>query len=197
VPRIADFALAPKRTGEIRERVCSGLSGTVVEIGFGSGINAAYDPPAVTEVLAVEPADVGWKLAQPRVAATSTPVRRIGLDGQSLPLPDESADAALSTWTLCTIPDVPRALAEVKRVLRPGGSFHFVEHGLAPTDSVRRWQHRIDPVQKRMAGGCHLSRPIDELVTAAGFRIDQLNTYYAPKEPKAFGYFYEGVASKA
>jgi ubiquinone/menaquinone biosynthesis C-methylase UbiE len=194
VPRIAGFALADKRTGEVRERVCTGLSGEVLEVGFGSGLNAKYYPAEVEEVLAVEPSDVSWRMAEPRVAAAPTRVRRVGLDGQSLPLPDASADSALSTWTLCTIPDAGRALAEVRRVLKPGGALHFVEHGRSPDEGVRRWQERLDPIQKRLAGGCHLSRPIADLLTAAGFTIESLDTYYVPKEPKPFAWFYEGVA---
>jgi ubiquinone/menaquinone biosynthesis C-methylase UbiE len=194
VPRLADIGLAEKRTGEFRERVCSGLTGEVVEVGFGSGLNAAHYPPAVTEVLAVEPSDLAWKMAEPRVAASGTAVRRVGLDGQSLPLPDASADTALSTWTLCTIPDPVQALREVRRVLKPGGTLHFIEHGRAPDGSVATWQRRLEPVNKRIAGGCHLTRPIDELLTSAGFTIEKLDVFYAPKEPKPFARFYEGVA---
>lgn len=196
VPRLTNVMLAPKRTGEIRERVCAGLSGQVVEIGFGSGHNTPYYPAGVTEVLAVEPSDVGWQLAADRVASATAPVRRVGLDGQSLPLADAEVDCALSTWTVCTIPDAAQALAEVRRVLRPGGTLHFVEHGRAPDASVHKWQQRLDPIQKRVAGGCHLSRPIAELLTDAGFTLTKVDTYYAPKEPKAFGYFYEGVATR-
>ena len=194
VPRLADVGLAEKRTGEFRERVCAGLTGDVVELGFGSGLNAAHYPPAVTEVLAVEPSDLAWRMAEPRVAASGTAVRRVGLDGQSLPLEDATADTALSTWTLCTIPDPVQALREVRRVLKPGGTLHFIEHGRAPEGSVATWQRRLEPVNKRIAGGCHLTRPIDELLTSAGFTIDRLETFYAPKEPKPFARFYEGVA---
>ena len=116
-------------------------------------------PPRSPAVAAVEPADLGWKLAGKRLAAASVPVERTGLDGQSLPLPDDSCDTALSTWTLCTIPDVAAALQEVRRVLKPGGTLHFVEHGLAPDEKVQRWQHRLEPMQKRLFGGCHLTRP--------------------------------------
>ena len=196
VPRITTFALSTKRTGEVRERVCAGLTGDVVEVGFGSGLNAAYYPPEVAEVLAVEPSDVAWRMAEQRVAATSTKVRRVGLDGQVLPLEDASADSALSTWTLCTIPDAGRALAEVRRVLKPGATLHFVEHGQSPDERVHAWQLRLDPIQKRLAGGCHLSRPIADLLTAAGFTVERLDTYYVPKEPKPFAWFYEGVARK-
>ena len=132
----------------------------MLEIGFGSGLNTAHYPAAVTGVTAIEPSDLAWKLAADRLAATTIPIARSGLDGEKLPLPDDSCDTALSTWTLCTIPDVTAALDEVRRVLKPGGTFHFVEHGLAPDDKVQRWQHRLEPIQKRLFGGCHLTRPI-------------------------------------
>ena len=196
VPRMANALLSTKTTGELRERVCADLTGTVVEVGFGSGLNTGYYPAAVTEVLAVEPADVAWRIAEPRVAAATVPVKRVGLDGQALPLEDAVADSALSTWTLCTIPDVSRALRETLRVLKPGGTLHFVEHGRSASPKVQKWQHRLEPLNKRMAGGCHLSRPIDELVTSAGFELVRLDAYQAPKEPKPFGFFYEGVARK-
>ena len=138
----------------------------------------------MTRVAAVEPADLGWKLAAKRLRAASVPVERSGLDGQPLPFDDDSFDAALSTWTLCTIPDVAAALSEVRRVLKPGGTLHFVEHGLAPDEKVRRWQHRLEPVQKRLFGGCHLTRPIVDLLTAAGFTITEVDVFYEDGAPK-------------
>ncbi len=194
LPRLVNQMLGPKRTGHIRERVCAGLSGQVVELGFGSGSNASFYPPTVTEVLAVEPSDLAWQLSESRRQEHRATFTRVGLDGQRLPLEDASVDHALSTWTLCTIPDPSLALAEVRRVLRPGGQLHFVEHGLAPDEHVRRWQHRLEPIQKRVGGGCHLARPIDHLIRAAGFEVSALERYYEPKEPKAFGSLYEGVA---
>jgi ubiquinone/menaquinone biosynthesis C-methylase UbiE len=187
LPRIINVACGLKGAQPLRRRVCEGLEGDVVELGFGSGLNVPFYPDTVKRVAAVEPADVGWKLAEKRLRATSVPVERSGLDGQSLPFADNSYDAALSTWTLCTIPDVAAALSEVRRVLKPGGTLHFVEHGLAPDERVRRWQHRFEPVQKKVFGGCHLTRPVVDLLTAAGFTITDLDQFYEEGAPKIMG----------
>ncbi|HZX38678.1 MAG TPA: methyltransferase domain-containing protein [Streptomyces sp.] len=189
VPRIVNVACGVKAAGPLRRRVCDGLAGEVVEIGFGSGHNVPYYPAAVTGVTAIEPSDVGWRLARERVRAASVPVRRAGLDGQSLPFQDDSFDAALSTWTLCTIPDAVAALREVRRVLKPGGTLHFLEHGLAPEEdeNVRRWQRRLEPMEKRLFGGCHLTRPTVEMLTTAGFTITALDVFYEEGVPKFMG----------
>ena len=187
VPRIVNVTCGTKAAEPLRRRVCSGLAGDVVEIGFGSGLNVPFYPADVTRVAAVEPADVSWKLASRRLAAASVPVQRSGLDGQSLPFADASYDAALSTWTLCTIPDVAVALRELRRVLKPGGTLHFLEHGLAPDERVRRWQRRFEPVQKRIFAGCHFTRPIVDLLTAAGFAIGELDVFYEKGSPKFAG----------
>jgi SAM-dependent methyltransferase len=194
LPRMVNVGCGLKSADPLRRRVCSGVAGSVLEIGFGSGHNVPFYPAAVTQVDAVEPSDVGWKLAGKRLEKTRVPVRRSGLDGQSLPFPDASHDAALSTWTLCSIPDVAAALREVRRVLKPGGTLHFLEHGLAPDESVRRWQRRLEPVQRRVFGGCHLTRRVVDLLTDAGFTITELDVFYEDGTPKVLGAQSLGIA---
>jgi ubiquinone/menaquinone biosynthesis C-methylase UbiE len=195
LPRITNLVMGSSDHVPIRQRVCAGLSGAVLEIGFGSGLNVPYYPEPVTRVYAVEPAALGQRLGASRLAASPVPVEFVGLDGQALPVESESIDHVLSTWTMCTIPDVSRALAEVRRVLRPGGTLHFVEHGLSPDARVARWQHRLTPLQRRVFGGCHLDRPIDALIAGSGLRVEALENYYTPGT-KVDGYTFEGRATK-
>lgn len=194
LPRIINVACGMKMNDPLRERVCGGLEGEVVEIGFGSGLNIPFYPTSVSRVAAVEPADLGWKLAGKRLAEAPVPVERSGLDGQSLPFADNSFDTALSTWTMCTIPDLETALAELRRVLKPGGRLHFIEHGLAPDEPVQRWQHRLEPIQKRLFGGCHLTRPIVPLLKNAGFAISEVDEFYEDNAPKPMAADSLGVA---
>lgn len=196
LPRFVDRVLGGEEFAKIRGRVAAGLSGEVLEVGFGSGLNVPLYPPAVRRVQAVDPATVGRKLAAKRVAASAVPVEYVGLDGQLLPLDTDSVDHVLITWTMCTIPDVESALGEMYRVLRPNGELHFVEHGRSPHPKVARWQDRLTPIQRRFAGGCHLNRPIDGLVAQAGFTVTRMENYYM-KGPKPMGYMFEGRATKS
>jgi ubiquinone/menaquinone biosynthesis C-methylase UbiE len=197
LPRLQDKFMNRKDTNVIRERICAGLEGDVVEVGFGTGLNVAYYPTAVSKVFAVEPSRLCMRLAAERIARSDVPVELAGLTGERLDLPSDSFDAVLSTWTLCTIPGIEQALGEIRRVLIPGGQFHFVEHGHAPDVKTARWQKRIEPLNKRLAGGCHLTRRISEFVEMAGFQIEHLDTYYVEGEPKPFGFTFEGRAVKS
>ena len=180
VPRLTDLALGNDDIGELRAIACLGLHGRVLEIGFGSGLNLPHYPPEVESVSAVEPSDVGWALSARRRARSRVPVERTGLDGQRIDAEDASYDAVLATFTLCTIPDAAVALAEVRRVLRRGGMFHFLEHGLAPDARVVAWQHRLEPLQRRVFAGCHLTRDVPNLVTGARLEITLLEQHYLP-----------------
>lgn len=191
VPHLADRSLSTRPVMELRHEVCRGLSGRVLEIGFGSGLNVGAYPAEVSSVDAVEPSDVGWALSAERRSRSRVPVERVGLDGQRLEADDAWYDAVLSTFTLCTIPDANTALAEVRRVLRPGGTVHVLEHGLAPDPRVARWQRRLEPLQMRLAAGCHLTRDVPALLTGAGLTIERLDQAYLPgpavSKPWGFG----------
>ena len=195
LPRLIDRACGGRSLGKWRRRLTADLSGTVVEIGSGSGLNIEHLPDSVERLLAVEPSNVARRVASRRVQRLTTPVEHIGLDGASIPLGDASCDCALATFALCTIPDVETALVEVMRVLKPGGRFHVLEHGLAPDASVRRWQHRLEPMQKRLADGCHLTRDPVALITAAGFDVIETSSLYG-RGPKPWMYFTEVRARK-
>jgi len=194
LPRILNVVMNGKEERKIRSRVCAGLAGEVVEIGFGTGHNLPYLPSGVKRLRAVEPSQLAVRLARPRIAASPVAVEVVGLDGQRLPLADDTADFLLCTWSLCTIPDPVAAVAEMRRVLRPGGVLHFAEHGLAPDESVRKWQRRLNGMQQRVGGGCHLNRDIPAIIESAAMTITRLDTYYAKGQPKPYAAMYQGVA---
>ena len=196
LPRVVDAALRTPEVDRRRALTLAGLSGTVLEIGFGSGLNLPHYPDAVERVLAVEPSDLAWRLAEPRRGPRTPSVERVGLAGERLPLGDASVDYVVSTFTLCTIPAVETALAEVRRVLQPGGALHFLEHGRAPDPGVRGWQRRLQPLQNRLVGGCRLDRPIDDPVVGAGLELTGLTTEYGDG-PRPFSYLYRGRARAA
>lgn len=193
LPRMIDRAL--RRPAMMAERALAtpGLHGRVLEVGFGSGLNLPVYPPEVEHVWALDPAPLGQKLARKRVAAFHGTVEFLPFDRERIPLPDGSADGVLSTWTLCSIPELERALGELRRVLRPEGRFHFLEHGLAPEPRVARWQRRLNPLQKRLAGGCRLDLDVDAALERGGFAIETLERHYA-EGPRFASYLYRGIA---
>lgn len=180
VPRMTDLGLRGHEVGEVRAVTCAGLTGRVLELGFGSGLNVRWYPPAVDSVTAIEPSDLAWELSERRRARSTVRIERAGLDGQHLDLADDSHDSALVTFSLCTIPDPGLALREARRVVRPGGRLHVLEHGLAPDEGVRRWQRRLEPLQRAVGGGCHLTRDIPALVGGSGWHVDTLQEAYLP-----------------
>lgn len=193
LPRGINWVLARPECLERRRTVTPGLRGQVLEIGFGSGLNLPYYPPEVDRIYAVDPATVGRKLAAKRIASCPIPGEFIDVDGEILPLDTDSVDAVLSTWTLCTIPEVTNALRELRRLLKPGGRLHFLEHGLSPDADVAKWQQRLNPLQKRFAAGCQLDLKIDELIRSVGFEIEALENFYM-KGLKVGSYMYKGLA---
>ena len=196
-PRVMNVLIDTRETRRLRQQVCAPLHGEVVEIGIGTGHNLPFMPPAVTRVFAVDPMIKGRHLAAARVEAASCDVQFVGLDGEQLPLEDDSVDSALSTWTLCSIPDPVAAVREIARVLRPGGALSFVEHGLAPDDAVQRWQHRCNGLQNRVACGCNINRDIAALITRAGMVVEDLDTFYVGGAPKPLGWTFQGRAVPA
>jgi SAM-dependent methyltransferase len=194
LPRLTDALCGSKAMERDRRAATHGLAGVVVEIGFAGGPNLPCYPEAVTKVLAVEPARIAPTLAAKRLASSPLAVEFVGLDGQSIPLEDQSCDGALSTFTLCTIPDPLVALREVRRVLKPGGSLHVLEHGLAPDERTRRWQHRLNGFERFACGGCELVRDIPALLEEAGFAIDSMEQRFV-KGPRPWSYFTTAVAT--
>lgn len=194
VPRLVEVTLGSESTTERRQVVCRDAEGTVLELGFGSGRNLRHYPDTVDEVLAVEPSALAWTHAQEAIVTFGRPVRLVGADAATLALDAASIDTVVSTWTLCTIPDLPRALAHVRRVLRPGGRFRFVEHGLSPDAAVRRTQRRLQPLWGPVAGGCRLDRDILSAVAAADLHLDQSDSRYTGW-PRSFAWCSTGSAA--
>ena len=193
LPRLCDLAMRNKLLLPIRERVIGAAEGRVLEIGVGSGLNLPFYRPQVTELLALEPSPRLVAMARSASRDASMSVSLLEASAEAIPLDDHSIDTIATTWTLCSIPQAATALAEMRRVLRPGGKLLFVEHGLAPDESVRRWQDRLTPAWRCISGGCHLNRPIRPLIEGAGFRFDRIETGYIPG-PRPMTFMYEGSA---
>jgi ubiquinone/menaquinone biosynthesis C-methylase UbiE len=187
-PRVVDTICSPRALGKWRARVVEDLSGQIIEIGFGAGRNLEYYPGDVTAITAIEPSSVMRKRAEGRIKSSGRQVTFGGLDGQKLDLPDASFDAAVVTFSLCTIPDPALALRELRRVVRPGGELRVLEHGLSPDATVATWQRRLDGFEQFIADGCHLTRDVAALVATSGWSITESYSRYAPG-PKPWTYF--------
>jgi len=196
LPRLLHFAMRQPPLLPFRERVIGGARGRVLEIGIGSGLNLPLYGPAVDTVIGLEPLPELLRMARDRAATARVPVELLEASAEAVPLDTASIDTVVMTWTLCTIPDPHSALAELRRVLKPGGALLFVEHGRAPELAVARWQDRLDPLWRRIAGGCHLNREIDTLIAGSGFRIDALANARLPG-PRTHTFLYEGRARPA
>ena len=192
-PRLVHSAMRLKALRPYRERIIGAAEGRVLEIGMGSGLNLPLYGAKVSTVIGLEPSPALLDMARRQTSAAHVPIELLEASAEALPFDCGSIDTVVTTWTLCTIPDAERALRECHRVLRPGGSLLFVEHGRAPELSVARWQDRLDPLWRRVAGGCHLNRKIDALIAGTGFRIETLRNSRMPG-PRTHSFFYEGRA---
>ena len=187
--------MSGKTFAHYRRQVLANVQGEVLEIGFGTGLNLPYYSDRVTKITTVDANAGANALAQKRIRASSIAIDNQVLNGEHLPMADNNFDSVVSTWTLCSIANVEQALHEIHRVLKPGGRFFFIEHGLSNEATVQRWQNRLTPLQKVIADGCHLNRNMQQLVQQQ-FASVTLETFYATQMPKAFGYFYQGIATK-
>lgn len=198
LPHLIGFACSQPQIMKKRSQLVPAAEGRVLEVGFGSGTNLSfYDPVRVERLFALEPSKGMRRKAQSAVEQSPLEIEWIDLPGEEIPLDENSVDTVVLTYTACTIPDVASALVEMRRVLRPGGRLLFSEHGAAPDPGVAKWQRRIEPVWKPIAGGCHLTRKPDALIEAAGFRIERMEEGYLPKSPKFAAYNYAGTAVPA
>jgi ubiquinone/menaquinone biosynthesis C-methylase UbiE len=197
LPHVINSAMRNRDLLPYRKRILALARGRVLEIGIGSGANLPLYGASAREVIGLEPAPRLLAMARREAGRTSMPVQLLDASAEKIPLDRHSIDTVVTTWTLCTIPQVSLALSEMRRVLKPSGELLFVEHGLAPEERVRRWQHRLTPIWKRVGGGCHLNRRILQLIESAGFSISQVQTGYLKRGPKPMTFMYEGSARPA
>lgn len=194
LPRLIDLAMRNKDTTRLRGEWIPRAQGEVLEVGIGSGVNLAFYSSDVRRVYGVDPSTELQRMARKRVDGRTPKVEFLSQSAEEpLPIPDNSIDTIVLAWTLCSIPDPANALQQMRKVLKPAGRLIFIEHGRAPESGVARWQDRLNPVWRRIAGGCHLNRKIDELFLQAGFHIDELKTMYLPG-PRPMTYTYQGFA---
>lgn len=195
LPKLIDMACSQKPMQQLRGRYVPRASGDVLEIGIGSGLNLPFYGSAVSSITGLDPAAELTSKARERAADLQRPVHVLGVSGEEIPADDQRFDTLVCTWTLCSIPNVYAALREMHRVLKPGGRLYFIEHGRAPDPGVVKWQHRLEPLWKKIGGGCHLTRQADELIQDAGFRIGEIDRGYEPG-PRFAAFMTHGVAER-
>ena len=194
-PRLLDLTMSGQEFNGYRQSLLQSVKGQVLEIGFGTGLNVSYYSDEVIALTAIDPNEGMAAIAKPRIQNSPVDITLKTASAEALPMATESFDAVVCTWTLCSIPNVEKALMEVYRVLRPGGKFFFIEHGLSPEHGVGTWQRRITPLQRRIADGCRLDQPMATLVKAV-FDQMECEAFYSKDLPKLIGYFYKGIATK-
>ena len=195
LPYLTDLSMRQKRLVPFRQRVVRQAHGRVLEIGIGSGLNLPFYDRGIEWVCGIDPSPELLGFAQKRIREAAVPIELVRASSEALPLEDQSIDTIVVTFTLCTIPDVAQALTEMRRAVKPDGELLFVEHGRAPEPRVARWQDRLTPLWRRVVGGCHLNRDVDELIRTAGFRLEQVRTgYLGAWTPRSMAFFYEGRA---
>ena len=193
VPWLTHLSMRQEQLLPYRQQAVGAAEGRVLEIGVGSGLNLPLYRGLVSSVIGLEPSPELLRMARSRASAATVPVSLLDASAEAIPLDAGSVDTVVTTWTLCTIPDISRALSEMRRVLKPGGTLLFVEHGRAPEPGVARWQDRLDPLWSHLAGGCHLNRKMDDLLTQGGFRIETLKNPRLPGPP-THTFLYQGRA---
>jgi SAM-dependent methyltransferase len=196
-PRVMEWALGSETCSAERRRTLAAARGDVLEIGFGTGLNLRHYPPAVSTLTIVDPAELLPDRVRARIAAAPFPVTAARLDAERLPFDDARFDTVVSTWTLCSIPDAVAALREIRRVLKPAGAFLFLEHGRSDDPGVARWQDRWNPIQRVVACGCNVNRPIDRMIADAGLAVTDLARFLLPGDPRIMAEMYRGTATRA
>ena len=193
IPWLIHLSMRQRMLAPYRDRVVSNATGRVLEVGIGSGLNLPFYGDKVAQIIGLEPSPTLLGMANEAARKSQIPLRLVEGTAEAIPIEDQSVDAVVTTWTMCSIPEIQSALREMRRVLRPGGRLLFVEHGRAPEPSVRWWQDHLTPAWRHLSGGCHLNRAIDELIQNAGFRIERLDKGYM-RGPKPMTFMYEGSA---
>ena len=193
LPWLVHLSMRQRRLAPYRNRVVSGATGRVLEVGIGSGLNLPFYGDKVAQIIGLEPSPTLLGMANEAARKSQIPLRLVEGTAEAIPIENQSVDAVVTTWTMCSIPEIQSALLEMRRVLRPGGRLLFVEHGRAPEPGVRWWQDHLTPAWKHLSGGCHLNRAIEELIENAGFRIERLDKGYM-QGPRPMTFMYEGSA---